>query len=367
MLGMQWETGVMRRDFRLLANKLWEGIQRLGHASAVELMKNPPILHDAAKVGNVELITMLTHTYPDLVWHTDSNGYTIFHIAVKYRQANLFVLIEEIGAWKDLIAVSEDENGNNILHLAAKLGPLDRRVRRIRMLPTFRLHRETMWFKKVKSIVPPFCLEMRNKDGHTPSELFDKEHKNLLEKNTTWLRNMADSCMLISTLIFSVVFASGFAVPGGYNQNTGIPLLFKSERFAYFVIFEAVAVFFSAFSVLQFSRTMMASSEVFLDLLPLMIRNGLMYLSLSVFGVISVFMSAYFLVYVEERAPLVTSLVILLYTVLISVVFLQNYSFNRGLSRYLFPKRNRYSLFKRHAYTPSNTKKYQITHKVLDF
>lgn len=134
----------MRQDMRVLAKKLMECIQRLlGHDSAVELMKNPSILHAAAEEGNVELLTMLTHTYPHLVWHTDSKGYTIFHIAVIHRQHNVFVLIDEIGARKDLIAVTQDEKGNNILHLAAELGVLDH-VRS--PFPTFRMLREMKWY-----------------------------------------------------------------------------------------------------------------------------------------------------------------------------------------------------------------------------
>lgn len=134
----------MKRDMRLLAEKLWACIQRLAQCSPVELMKKPPILHNAAVVGNVELITMLTHTYPELIWLTDGEGYTIFHIAVKYRQESLFKLINEIGAMKDLIAVWQDKNGNNMLHLAGVPGAPSTQMWR---MPDFEMQREILWFE----------------------------------------------------------------------------------------------------------------------------------------------------------------------------------------------------------------------------
>lgn len=141
MLGWQYQNGVMQRDMRLLAEKLWAGVQRLGESSAVELMKKPPILHNAAQVGNIELITMLTHTYPALMWLTDTNGYTIFHISVMYRHEKLFALINEIGARKDLIAAWQDENGNNILHLA---GELAAQKRWFHYMPAFKMQIEML-------------------------------------------------------------------------------------------------------------------------------------------------------------------------------------------------------------------------------
>ncbi|KAH6801455.1 hypothetical protein C2S52_001919 [Perilla frutescens var. hirtella] len=314
------DNEVMRQDMRLLATKLWKGIQGLEEDSALELMKNPPILLNAAKVGNVELITMLTHTYPHLIWHTNTQRYTIFHIAVKYRHENLLGLIKEIGARKDLIATSQDQNGNNILHLAAELAPPD--IMGIVKWQAFQMQREVVWFETVKMIVPPSCLNMKNKDGHTPKELFSKEHKILLEKSTTWMTNIADSCMLIATLILTVVFGSAFAVPGGYDQNKGVPMLLKNKWFTCFVVFEALTLLLSAWSILSFLQmTMLPFNEGnFKYLIPKLFIRGLIMLSCSVCGTVSAFMAAYFLVFAEERAMLVKSIIIFVYIVLVPPV-----------------------------------------------
>ncbi|KAH6801448.1 hypothetical protein C2S52_001912, partial [Perilla frutescens var. hirtella] len=294
----------MREVMHLLAKKLWDGIKRLGKHTVLELMKNIPILPEAAKVGNMELITMLTHTYPNLAWLTNNEGYTIFHIIVKHRHENLLWLIDEIGAMKDFIAISQDKYDNNILHLAAELAAPKSRIL---LLTAFEMQRELLWFEKVKAIVPPLCLEMRNKEGYTPPELFSKRHKSLSEESRTWMRNATDSCMLISTLIFTVVFASAFAIPGAYNQVTGIPILLSSNWMTCFVIFEALSMLCSACSILCFLCIMVLGiiKGHFAKNLPNLFVWGLIALSFSLFGVVSVFMSAYFLVYVEERAVLV--------------------------------------------------------------
>lgn len=75
-----------KRVWFVLVEKLWTEILKLEPANARELIKKPPILLEAAKVGNIELITKLARNDPSILWDTDDNGYTIFHIAILYRQ-----------------------------------------------------------------------------------------------------------------------------------------------------------------------------------------------------------------------------------------------------------------------------------------
>lgn len=144
LLGNKIE-GAMQPDLRLLAERLWAEIQQLDLDRMRELMKKPPILHDAARVGNVELITMLTQTYPKLMWEIDSNGYTLFHVAAIYRRENVFRLVYSMGVMKHFVATLQDGNGDNILHLVAKLAPPDRR--NIASIPALQMQRELAWFK----------------------------------------------------------------------------------------------------------------------------------------------------------------------------------------------------------------------------
>ncbi|KAH6822113.1 hypothetical protein C2S53_020194, partial [Perilla frutescens var. hirtella] len=283
---------ILAPDLCILAEKLWSEIQRLDEPTVLELMKNPSILHDAAKVGNVELITMVTLEYPNLIWKTDNNGYTIFHIAVIYRRENVFRLIHQIGARKHFVAISKDENGNNILHLAAKLAPLNARKISSESL----MQREVKWFKVVEEIVPPPCRGMRNKDGQTPRELFSIQHKALLEKGESWMKNTADSCMLIATILLTVVFAAAFTAPGGNNGETGIPIHLKSKWFTTFVITEAIALLGSTGSIVMFWTIMTSSfdEDEFVMIVPSQMMIGLAFLLLALIHAVSAFVAAYF-------------------------------------------------------------------------
>jgi hypothetical protein len=48
------------------------------------------------------------------------------------------------------------------------------------------------------------------------------------------------------------MFAAAFTVPGGNNQDSGIPLLLKDETFNVFIISDAISLFTSSTSVLLF-------------------------------------------------------------------------------------------------------------------
>ena len=75
---------------------------------------------------------------------------------------------------------------------------------------------------------------MKNSEGMTPIEVFNKDHKELLKVGEEAMKETANSCMLVATLISTVVFAAALCVPGASNQlNT--PFLTKEEWFMIFV------------------------------------------------------------------------------------------------------------------------------------
>lgn len=67
----------------------------------------------------------------------------------------------------------------------------------------------------MEKLVPPSYQKRKNKDGKTPRELFTEEHKILLKEGERWMKDTGNSCMIVSTLIATMVFAAGFTVPGG--------------------------------------------------------------------------------------------------------------------------------------------------------
>ena len=77
-------------------------------------------------------------------------------------------------------------------------------------------------------------------DGLTPWDLFTKEHQVLRAEGEKWMKVTANYCMLVATLITTVVFAAAFNVPCGSNQDTGTPIFFlKTKWFSAFFISDA--------------------------------------------------------------------------------------------------------------------------------
>ena len=82
------------------------------------------VLFIAADVGNVVFLVKLIRFDFDLLWQIDHKKRSIFHIAVEKHQS-IFNLLA-VGSIRDLLADNINEDGNNMLHLAAGLAPEDK-------------------------------------------------------------------------------------------------------------------------------------------------------------------------------------------------------------------------------------------------
>jgi hypothetical protein len=150
---------------------------------------------------------------------------------------------------------------------------------------------------------------MKNSKGETPKDIFKKEHKDLQEKGEKWMKETANNCMLVATLIATVVFAATFTVPGGNNQeagkpDTGKPLLLKSNWFTLFFISDTIALVFSSTSILIFLSILTSRyrEDDFLKSIPLRLLSGLAALFISIAGMVSAFSATCFLVYYSKSA-----------------------------------------------------------------
>ncbi|KAJ0577968.1 putative ankyrin repeat-containing domain-containing protein [Helianthus annuus] len=103
------------------------------------------VLFVATKMGNTRFIVELIRLYPDLIWKKDDKGKTIFHLAIKCRQAKIYNLLYEIGAMKEIITPITDRKGNNMLHMAAYKA--NRRKIHNGSGVAFEIQRELLWFK----------------------------------------------------------------------------------------------------------------------------------------------------------------------------------------------------------------------------
>lgn len=115
-------------------------------------------------MGNHKFIIELLSLCPDITWEIDENKHTIFHVAVKHRQENVYNLLYELGS-KKLEVV--DNDGNNILHLAAML-PKQNRLN-IVSGAAFQMQRELLWFQvdipKISNSMIYLCLRCLDVNG----------------------------------------------------------------------------------------------------------------------------------------------------------------------------------------------------------
>ncbi|GLT26742.1 hypothetical protein SLA2020_017870 [Shorea laevis] len=208
--------------------------------------------------------------------------------AIAHRQEGVAKFLY---GYRDDRFYATDEDGNNNLHLAAKLGPrfeLDRVSG-----AALQLQSELRWFKSVEAIVPRFYTEQKNKDGETPYQVFVKEHKNLLKEAVEWMKRTAESSTVVAALIITIMFAAAFTVPGGNDQNTGFPIFlnktapaesFTVTPFKVFIVSDAISLFTASGSVLMFLGILTSSYayEDFLISLPTKLIFGLISLFISI-------------------------------------------------------------------------------------
>ncbi|CAA3019052.1 ankyrin repeat-containing ITN1-like isoform X1 [Olea europaea subsp. europaea] len=283
---------------------LWKQVLFLLDDSEIERLFRSPSrpLFIAAEFGNFQFIRELILSYPDLIWKVDEQSRSIFHIAVIHRQEKIFKLLYDIGAHKDLITSSKNPNNCNILHLAANLAPSNRL--KIVSGAALQMQRELLWFKEVEKNMQPLYKEMKDSEGRTPQMLFTQEHKGLVESGEKWMKDTASSCMLVATLITTVMFAAIFTVPGGNNNNTGTPMFLRDKSFIIFSISDALALFSSVTSILMFLSILTSryAEEDFLESLPKRLIIGLTTLFFSIASMLLAFSASFFIVVGHQLA-----------------------------------------------------------------
>ncbi|XP_019051702.1 PREDICTED: uncharacterized protein LOC109114081 [Nelumbo nucifera] len=112
------------------------------------------------------------------------------------------------------------------------------------------------------------------------------------------MKETATPCMIVATIIASVVFGAAFTVPGGINGDSGIPIFLQSNYFMAFVVSDAMALFFSTTSIVMFLSILTSSynEEDFLIALPRTLIIGLGALFISVAAMVTAFSAGLYIV-----------------------------------------------------------------------
>ncbi|XP_014519692.1 uncharacterized protein LOC106776735 [Vigna radiata var. radiata] len=247
---------------------------------------------EAAKHGNVEFINDMREANHDLLWAMDNHGRDIFSYAVIHRKHNVFRLMHTLCGNKDIINYSTDMFDNNLLHLAAPLGPLS--DLNLRPGAALQMQREIQWFKAVEEVVHVKCREAKNGEGKTPEEIFIETHKELMKDGEKWAKETAGTFAIVGVLVITVMFAAVFTVPGGLHQETGVPLSIKEKRFTVFIVADVISLLASIITVLIYIdlQTSRYAPTDFLKRLPIKIMSGLGFLSLSLISMMIAFCAA---------------------------------------------------------------------------
>ncbi|KAH7846802.1 hypothetical protein Vadar_018348 [Vaccinium darrowii] len=255
-------------------------------------------LEQATMLGIHEIVEKILELYPYAVYLENHKKQTIFQQAIVFRQEKVFNLIHQLEESRAIVLSKRDASNNNALHLA---GYVPQKLY-VRGGAALQMQRELQWFKEVERLGPPTNREERNNEEKTPQQVFSDTHKNLVKEGQRWMKDTANSCTIVASLIATVVFAAAIQVPGG-NDNNGRPIFDQQRAFIIFGVANSLALFFSIASVIMFLSilTSPCAEEDFLFALPNRMLIGLGSLFISILCTMTAFGAILYLVFGENK------------------------------------------------------------------
>ncbi|XP_060213089.1 protein ACCELERATED CELL DEATH 6-like isoform X3 [Lycium barbarum] len=222
--------------------------------AVTKVAESPLIL--ATKSGCTEIVEEILKTYPQAVEYIDSQGRNILHVAIKYRQMQIFDIVEKMDMPMRRLKRKITHKGNSILHMVGiKEDPEIADMRS----PALLLQENLLLFEHVKNICSADFFKIINKDGKTAEELFTKANATLRSEAKDWLKRTAENCTIVAVLIATVAFAAAYTIPGGPNQSTGYPVLMDHPFFVIFTIGDVLSITFALTSMITFLSILTSS------------------------------------------------------------------------------------------------------------
>ncbi|KAI3886137.1 hypothetical protein MKX03_023390 [Papaver bracteatum] len=288
--GRVWESLVIHVQVMELLKIICPQISKL----SVQQLQDSGVydaIFDTTNLGIIEYFKELISSSPHLIYscNSDKGEIGLFQEAVLARQHNIYNFISQMRVKNDRATVISHTAGNNMFHLAGFLAPPSQ-LEKVSGA-ALQMQREIQWFQEVEQIVQPKFREMMNKEGKKPRDIFREEHKALVKEGEAWMKETSQACMIVSTLIATVMFTAAFTVPGGNNGDTGTPIFSKRRTFYVFLIADAISLFASCTSVLMFLAILTAryGERDFLKSLPQKLILGLASLFISIVTMMTAF------------------------------------------------------------------------------
>ncbi|KAH7544306.1 hypothetical protein JRO89_XS15G0145400 [Xanthoceras sorbifolium] len=266
-------------------------------------------LHLAAENGQYSVFIKLVNGYPDAIDVLDGKQRSILHLAALNGNVKTVQFILTLPEMEDLMN-SIDEDGNTPLHLAAmnfhgKVVDILSKNERVNIRATNYKQLTALTFvqsstdphsdtKKQYSTVK-ILKEAIRMQAFYPGDILQYRSFHAMEKDVTQNRykenrEMAQTLLVMATLIASFTFTVAFTIPGGYksdNPNEGMALLVRKPGLQAFVITVTVAMISSMIAaVLTLGQIGYENdlSYTNMDVIPLatsLIWLGLMSMSLA--------------------------------------------------------------------------------------
>ncbi|CAJ1961997.1 unnamed protein product [Sphenostylis stenocarpa] len=103
---------------------------------------------------------------------------------------------------------------------------------------------------------------MRNKYGFTPKELFHRSHKELHKESVSELKALANTLILVATLIITVGISVAITIPIKDIDSTDTPIFRKKTWYTIFFVSIGVETCFCASSILFYASAIFPSNMV---------------------------------------------------------------------------------------------------------
>ncbi|KAI3718671.1 hypothetical protein L6452_19550 [Arctium lappa] len=246
----------------------------------VDIAETPLFL--ATKSGCTEIVKRILEMYPQAVEHIDDEGRNILHVAIKYRQIQIFDMVEKMETPMTRLVRKIDNEGNSILHMVgikeAEDGYKDMRS------PALVLQEDMLLFERVKNISKTHFTKHYNSKGQTAEKLFAINNDQRRTDAKEWMKGTSENCSIVAVLIATVAFAAAYTVPGGPNQETGYPILQNQPFFFLFTMTDVLSLALALTSVIVFLNILTSPFRLkdFQQSLPQKLMLGITLLILSV-------------------------------------------------------------------------------------
>ncbi|XXG52130.1 hypothetical protein AAC387_Pa03g0525 [Persea americana] len=240
------------------------------------------------------MVEEILNKFPVAIRDEDADKKNVVLLAVENRHPKIYkLLLSKYYKSHEGVFQKVDKAGNTAIHLAATFGK--NRPWRISGA-AIQMQWDLKWYNYIKSSTPTNLWTVRNREGKTSMEVFEETHEGMIKDGVQWLNSTSESCSVVAALIASVAHASATTVPGGDNQNNGIPILKGEPSFDTFIIASLVALCFSVTSLTMFLSVLTSNYTIqdFLHNLPTKLLLGLTSLFISIGAMLVSFCAGHF-------------------------------------------------------------------------